>query len=86
MAENSDENLSIQLEFGTPNNFETELILNTPPKFVNRNTAGDIQLSGILAFLKGIGYPLENAMVYYFSNIGDIHVYCGNDPLPSTTY
>merc|ERR1712032_1336487 len=35
---------------------------------------------------KGIGYPLENAMVYYYSNIGDIHVYCGNDPLPTTTY
>lgn len=30
MAENSDENLAVELEFGTPNNFETELILHTP--------------------------------------------------------
>lgn len=86
MAEESDESLSIKLEFGTPSNYEIELISAIPKSFVTRNTSGDIQLSGIMAYLKGVGYPLENSMVYYYSNIGDIHVYVGNDPLPSTIY
>ena len=43
---------------------------------------GEIDLPTLIAKLKNMGYPLESAFTYYYSNELEINIYCGHDPLP----
>ena len=43
---------------------------------------GDLLLPGVVFRLKQLGYPLENAIVYYYSFQIGAFIGCGHDPLP----
>jgi hypothetical protein len=45
-------NLSIELEFGTEDSVDRELIPEIPEAFLATSGTGDIQLSGLVAYLK----------------------------------
>mmetsp|Transcript_14893 Transcript_14893/g.27527 ORF Transcript_14893/g.27527 Transcript_14893/m.27527 type:complete len:298 (+) Transcript_14893:1345-2238(+) len=76
------EAIDVLLEFGPQGSTEKELIRTIGPPALIFNATGEFLLEPIILHLKGLGYPLESSMISYYSHIGELNVYCGNDPLP----
>lgn len=76
--------LDVELQFGPPNSFERELVQRLQSPVLCFNRSNEIVLAPIVAHFKALGYPLENSMISYYSQIVGVYVYCGNDPLPVT--
>lgn len=74
--------IDIELELTINNETETELIVNVSDPNLVYNSHSEIILTPIINYCKSIGYPLENAMIWYYSPTARLKVYCGNDPLP----
>lgn len=74
--------IDIFLELTLNSDTEKELILNITDPHLSYNSHSEIILAPIISYLKSIGYPLENSMVWYYSPTARLKVYCGNDPLP----
>eukprot|EP00357_Protocruzia_adherens_P000120 CAMPEP_0115020620 /NCGR_PEP_ID=MMETSP0216-20121206/30287_1 /TAXON_ID=223996 /ORGANISM="Protocruzia adherens, Strain Boccale" /LENGTH=203 /DNA_ID=CAMNT_0002392595 /DNA_START=493 /DNA_END=1104 /DNA_ORIENTATION=- len=70
--------IDVELSFGQD---EKELVQDVEASTV---TGGDLLLSDVVATLKQIGYPLEGAMISYFSEQEKFLVHCGSDPLDSS--
>jgi len=49
---------------------------------VSVTTKGEIILQDLLAKLKSLGFPLDIHMISYYSDVCQMFVYCGNEPLP----
>lgn len=45
-------------------------------------TNGDVDFPLLMTKLKSLGYPLESAFAYYYSEDMGLYVSCGHDPLP----
>ena len=43
---------------------------------------GDVDFPLLMTKLKSLGYPLESAFAYYYSEDMGLYVSCGHDPLP----
>lgn len=74
--------IDVLLHFGPSETPEVELVRDIVPPTLTFNSTGEFLLEPIIQQLKGLGYPLESSMISYFSHIGELYVYCGNDPLP----
>lgn len=74
--------IDLSLELTISNETEKELILNISEPNLTFNSHSEIILTPLVNHLKSIGYPLENAMIWYYSPTARLKVYCGNDPLP----
>jgi hypothetical protein len=55
----------IELQFGLPDKYTTELIPNH--NVLQFSTVGDILTNPLINFLKTSGYPVENAVIFYWS-------------------
>lgn len=62
---------------------EKEKIANVE---INILENGDIVLRSLVAKLKMLGYPLDHAVVSYYSVQEQFFVHCGNDPLPKSAF
>ena len=76
--------IDIELQFGTPPNNETEVIPEITEPYLVFNCASEALLAPIVNYLKSLGYPIDNSMIWYYSPTAHLNVYCGNDPLPSS--
>ncbi|CAG9315074.1 unnamed protein product [Blepharisma stoltei] len=74
--------IDIQIQFGTPPNVENELVSNVTEPHLVCNCVSEVLLAPLINYLKTLGYPLDNAMIWYYSPTARLNVYCGNDPLP----
>ncbi|CAG9312445.1 unnamed protein product [Blepharisma stoltei] len=74
--------IEIELRFGTNSSVETELILNITEPHLSYNFSGEVLLSPLVSYLISLGYPLENAIIWYFSPTARLNVYCGSHPVP----
>jgi hypothetical protein len=76
--------IDVELHFGDPESMEVELVRDIAPPSLSFNSTAEFLLEPIVQHLKGLGYPLESSMISYYSCIGELNVYCGNDPLPQS--
>lgn len=74
--------IDINLELTLNSETEKELILSISDPNLAYNSHSEIILTPIISYLKSLGYPLENSMIWYYSPTARLKVYCGNDPLP----
>ena len=76
------QSINIKLELTINNEAETELIQNITDPNLLYNSHSEVILTPLINYLKSLGYPLESAMIWYYSPTARLKVYCGNDPLP----
>jgi hypothetical protein len=74
--------IDIDLQLTVNSETENELITNVADPNLIYNSHSEIILTPLINYLKSLGYPLENSMIWYFSPTAKLKVYCGNDPLP----
>jgi len=58
---------------------DKEYIPNVP---IKRTGDGDIMISQLISYLKGVGFPLDKNIVSYYRPSNDMFVYSGIDPVP----
>lgn len=73
--------IEIELEFGIPPHTEIELIPKIGKPHLEITENGEIILSSLIDYLKDLGFPLYNSLVFYYSATSGIWIYCGNDPI-----
>jgi hypothetical protein len=63
--------------------YEKEKIPNVKASF---RTTGDLDLTKLVQNLKQMDYPLDMNMIFYYSPITDMYIYCGKEPLHHNTF
>jgi hypothetical protein len=61
---------------------EKELLSNIKATF---RSTGDLDLTRLIQTLKGMDYPVEMNMIFYYSQTSDMYIYCGKEPLQINT-
>lgn len=56
-----------------------------PNVVLNSNQNGDIELKGLIRVLDSMGLLFGPSMFYYYSYVSEMYIYCGQDPIPSSS-
>lgn len=75
--------ISVDLQFGLPRAFESELIQHIPHPHLQSSDDGHIQLAPLIEFLKILGYPLSRSSIWFYSAQSRTNIFAGRDPLPA---
>jgi len=59
--------------------YEKELLQSVR---ILRTSQGDVDLADVLQTLKSMGFPITKNVISYYSQVNDMYVYIGNDPVP----